>query len=320
MKIAFICNRNTFLHKMSRVRFHSIEAISKIHEVEWYGKFWDGWSDNLTVDENFDRIGYEPDLIIGYKPLEINGFADSKFKKCIRYNEMYDKEWTVREITDSKSDIVICHHHNDYIEYTSSPELTSKLQGIDFVNIPHCAESTVFKDYGLRKDVDILLGGAIFASSTLGQHYPLRDRLASHILPKMSKKYACSLYEHPGYDLGDAHTNRYAIDFAKAINRAKICVTCSGLPRSRFGKYVEIPMCNTAIAADMPDEMQDFFSEFLIELSMDDSDSDIISKLEYYLDNDDKLQEKTWAGYDKSSKFDQDYYAELFTEKIEPLI
>ena len=67
MKIAYICDRNTFLHKMSRVRFHSIEAISKIHQVEWFGKFWDGWSHNLSVDENFDRIGYEPDLIIGYK-------------------------------------------------------------------------------------------------------------------------------------------------------------------------------------------------------------------------------------------------------------
>jgi hypothetical protein len=320
MNIAYICDRNTYLNKMSRVRFHSMEAVGKVHQVDWFGKFWDGWSINLTVDENFDRIGYEPDLIVGYKPLEVKGFAQSKFKKCIRYNEMYDREWTVKEITESKSDIVICHHHNDYVEYTTDENLTSKLKGVNFVNVPHCAESTVFKDYGLQKDVDILLGGAIFASSTLGQHYPLRDRLASKILPEMSKKYKCSLYEHPGYDLGDAHTNRYAIDFAKAINRSKICVTCSGLPRSRFGKYVEIPMCKTAIAADMPDETKDFFSEFLINIDMEDSDSDITSKLEFYLHNQDELDKKTNIGYDKSSKFNQEYYAKLFTEKIEPLI
>ena len=57
-----------------------------------------------------------------------------------------------------------------------------------------------------------------------------------------------------------------------------------------------------------------------INIDMEDSDSDIISKLEFYLHNQDELDKKTNIGYDKSSKFNQEYYAKLFTEKIEPLI
>ena len=70
-----------------------------------------------TVDENLDDINFTPDLIVGYKPLDIAGFADSKFLKCLRYNEMYDQEWTSKEINQSAADIVICHHKNDHEEW-----------------------------------------------------------------------------------------------------------------------------------------------------------------------------------------------------------
>jgi hypothetical protein len=320
MKIAYICDKNTFDSKMSRVRFHSMEAISRVSDMRWLGRGWHGWNHNLKVDENIKRINFHPDLIIGYKPLAIKGFFQSRYKKCIRYNEMYDRAWTLKEIKESNADIVVCHHENDYKEYITEPDLVKSLAGVDLINIPHCAEKTIFKDYGLNKEIDLLLTGAIFADSTLGQHYPLRDRMAAKILPIMSKKFNCKIYQHPGYDLGDASTNRYAIDFARAINSSKISITCSGVPRSRFGKYIEIPMCNTAIAADMPDEMHDFFSEFLINIDMKDSDDEIISKLEHYIKNPEDLSSKTKKGYELSSKFNQEHYAEVFIEKVSKLI
>lgn len=331
MKIAYLCDRDTYLHKMSRVRFHGIQAISETNEVKWLGRGWGNdsqlgfvWNGSLTVDENFKRLGFYPDLIIGYKPLDILGFCDSKFKKCIRYNEMYDVEWTIREIVESNADIVVCHHQNDYEEYVSNYQVSEDhkvgLSSVTFVNIPHCAEKTVFKDYGLAKEIDLLLVGATFAQSTLGQHYPLRDRMASDILPKLSLKYNCKIYEHPGYNMGDSHTNIYAQNFARAINSAKIAITCSGLPRSRFGKYVEIPMCRTAIAADMPGEMQDFFKEFLINIDMSHSDEQIIALLESNLKEPHRIQQKADLGYEMSKKFDQEYYAESFNEKVLSLL
>ena len=61
-----------------------------------------------------------------------------------------------------------------------------------FYNVPHAAEKVIYKDYGMPKKYDILLAGAVATKSLLGDHYPLRIRLARDILPKMVNKYKCT--------------------------------------------------------------------------------------------------------------------------------
>ena len=52
MNILFLCKRKTFEMKMSRVRFHSIQALSKIANVHYSGIGWEDYDKNLTVQEN----------------------------------------------------------------------------------------------------------------------------------------------------------------------------------------------------------------------------------------------------------------------------
>ena len=318
MKIAYICDKEHYLKKMSRVRFHSMEAIEKLSGKDnflWTGPNWENFDNNKTVDENLANNNFTPDVIVGYKPLEINGFADSKYTKCIRYNEMYDDEWTSKEINESSSDIVICHHKNDWEDWKDR----KFNKPVTFINIPHCAERTIFKDYKLPKTHDILLVGAIHVTTKFGPHYPLRQKMLE-VLMEMSDDYKVGVYQHPGYVLGDAHENRYAVDFAKAINSAKICVTCSGMPKSRFGKYVEIPACNTAIAADIPNEEQGAFEKFVIEINVEDDNDTIINKLKHYLDNEEELKKITQRGYLLMNKYTQDWYASVFINKLNSIL
>ena len=315
MKIAYICNKEHYLKKMSRVRFHSMEAIEKMSTFLWTGPNWENWDNNKTVDENLEVNNFSPDLVVGYKPLEIKGFADSKFIKCLRYNEMYDDEWTLKEVNQSATDIVVCHHKNDWEDWRDR----KFNKPVQLVNIPHCAERTIFKDYELPKTHDILLVGAINVTTKFGQHYPLRQKMLD-VLGEMSDDYKVGVYQHPGYVLGDAHENRYAIEFAKAINSAKICVTCSGAPKSRFGKYVEIPACRTAIAADIPNEESETFKKFVIEINTQDSNQSIIEKLKRYLDNKEELKKVTDRGWLLMKKYTQDWYASVFIEKINKIL
>ncbi|MAH49186.1 hypothetical protein CMI37_25400 [Candidatus Pacearchaeota archaeon] len=315
MKIAYICDKEHYLKKMSRVRFHSMEAIERMSTFYWGGPNWENWDNNKTVDGNLEANNFTPDLIVGYKPLETKGFADSKFTKCLRYNEMYDDEWTLSEINKSAVDIVVCHHKNDWEEWKDR-----KLhKPVDFINIPHCADRSVFKDYKLPKAHDVLLVGAINVATKLGQHYPLRQKMLD-VLAEMSDDYKVGVFQHPGYILGDAHKNAYAVDFAKAINSSRICVTCSGMPKSRFGKYVEIPACRTAIAADIPDEEQETFKKFIIEINVNDSNITIINKLKKYLDDEEELKKTTDRGWLLMKKYTQDWYASVFIEKISKIL
>ena len=213
----------------------------------------------------------------------------------------------------SRADHVICHHENDFYKYVKM--MSNYKNGTKLYHIAHCAEQTVFRDYEEAKEYDLFLGGATNGVSILGKHYPLRDRMVG-ILGKMSKHYKCQLHRHPGYNLAAASSNKYAVDFAKEINKAKIAVTCSGKPKSRFGKYIEIPMCGTAIAADLPEEDQENFKKFMIEIDMSMTDEQIINKLSYYLDNDEERKKLISLGLEWSKNYTHEKYAERFVNYL----
>ena len=105
-KVLFLCNKNYYLTKMSRVRFHSMEAIAKITDFKWSGPGWEDYDNDLSVQENINNIyshESKPDIVVAYKPLDLVDFADVEQKTCIRYNEMYDYEWTLKEINERLS-------------------------------------------------------------------------------------------------------------------------------------------------------------------------------------------------------------------------
>ena len=73
MKIIYLLNRNTYLTKMSRVRFHGIKALEKLAEVKYWGKGWDKY-DNKNGPTELDSLDTKYDVAIVYKPLELKEF------------------------------------------------------------------------------------------------------------------------------------------------------------------------------------------------------------------------------------------------------
>ena len=86
---------------------------------------------------------------------------------------MYDEEWTMHEIKERGTDLVVCHHYNDYEKYNAK-----NLNKPKFKWVPHSAEKTIFfPDNQIKKVYDIGIIGAVHTKSILGSHYPLRQRL-----------------------------------------------------------------------------------------------------------------------------------------------
>ena len=300
MRILFLVKKETFLKKMSRVRFHGIKALEKLVEVKYSGPGWDDYDENRTVQENIDKMGVKFAGVIGYKPLELKDFKSVKILKIIRYNEMYDFNWTLKEIVESGSELIICHHLNDYETYVN--KFSDKLPGKKFVYIGHCAEKTIFKKYTSEFDYDIGIAGRI------SNHYPLRNRFIK-LLDRLKTKYRCYQHPHPGYNLDDAHTDRYLIEMAKMIDKCKIVLTDTGLPRSRYGKYIEIPMVGkAALCGDLPDDNADDYS-FVIEVSNKMTDDEILKKIEFYLNNESERLDKVKLGEKFSNNYTQEHYA-----------
>ena len=314
MKILFLVNKtgpNGYYHKMSRVRFHGMESIGEISDLSWWGPGWDGYDNSMSVTENLKKLDTKPNLIVTYKPLDMIGMKDVDIPVCLRYNEMYDFNWTTQEINESGAEFIICHHENDMERY-----IKHYGDKIKFVHIPHCGKKEVFRDWGQEKIYDFMIGGAVGVNTAVtGRHYPLRDRMVGILRRLGDMGYKVYQHPHPGYTHDDAYTNKYLIDFSKAINRAKICITCSGAPKSRFGKYIEIPMSGTAIAGDIPGQDEEDFRKFVIELTMDMSDEEIINKLVGYIKDEKALKKVTTRGLNWSKGYTQEYYASRFLEE-----
>lgn len=307
--IMYLVDNKLFTTKMSRVRFHAIETIAKYVDVIWWGPGWDNFDANLDLDNNLKKINKKIDLIFAYKPLGIKGFADVKIPKCISYNEMWDVPATLQEINGSQADLIICHHQNDMVAYSDMLKRISK--PVKLIHIPHCAKKEIFYDYKLDKKIDILLCGTIGDP----KHYPLRNKLVN-VLKKINPKYNCQIYKHPGYIHSDSYTDIYLVDFAKALNSAKICVTCSSKYKYRLGKYVEIPMCNSVLAGDIPAQDEEEFNKFMIEINNNMTEEEIVKILESYLTNETLLNKKKQLGYEWSLKYTQEYYSKKFIEEV----
>ena len=325
--IIFLVNRTTYLTKMSRVRFHGINKISEFKSVSiiYSGFGWNNYNVKISIHENLENIRKEYEwntinLVIGYKPLEIEDYINIKYPKMIRYNEMYDIEWTLKEILESGSDYVICHHLNDYETYLKMNIMKKNSSiPVKFYYIGHCAEKSVYKPWMelQQKPYDLMLVGC------LGGHYPLRNRFNKLLSIFKNKGYRVYIHPHPGYDLKDAYTDRYQIEFAQAISKTKIALTDTGLPKSRFGKYIEIPACGTLLCGDVPgDKDVDGFKaddyNFIIEVNLDMSDDDIISRIEYYLKEEHKkeYEDKITKGLEFASNYTQEKYADRLFEFI----
>ena len=305
MKILYLCDKVQYDTKMSRVRFQSMQAISNISELVWSGVGWDNYNNDRTVQENINNLyGNEsPDIIVAYKPLNLIDFYKAKPLKCIRYNEMWDIKSTTNEIIKSGAELIICHHLNDMYNYKHIPS-------VKFVNISHCAEQTIYRDYGLPKTTDILLTGAI------SSHYPFRARLRNIMVKYLFNKVKCKVLSHPGGDLTKVH-GVILEDYAKELNRAKITLTCSSKYKYRLGKYVEIPMSGSLLAADLPCEDNDFFRQFMLVLDPSWSDDKIAENILKYVYDDNGRELLIQKGLELNKNYTQEKYAERFTNVVE---
>jgi glycosyltransferase involved in cell wall biosynthesis len=311
-KIMYLCNIKYFLFKMSRIRFHNIIALSNINDVELYfsGIGWHNYNNKLTVLDNIKKWNIDFNAVISYKPLEMLEYNQIPQYKCIRYNEMWDSVWTMREILDSGSNLVICHHKNDEESYHKK---TVGIIPIGIKYIGHCSNNNIFKNYTKfeDKDIDVLMIGVISEKV-----YPIRHRLYKLLfgksVPDKLSKYNLYHYKHVGYKIDTAYNDQQMIEFAKIISRSKICIACTSIYKYRLGKYVEIAMAGTAILGDLPYEDTYSFDKFIINIE-NDTDDNIVDTIDYYLTHTDELIEKInygllWSTYHETQIYANNLY------------
>ena len=314
-RIVYVCNMEYFIKKMSRVRFWAIIELAKHPNIAMFftGKGWTNFISTNSIDKQVNI--FKPNFIIWYKPNEYT-IKNSRIPKCIRYNEMWDEKWTRKEIDNSGSNLIVCHHLNDCEKYV---KLYENHINKKFIYLPHHANPEIFYNQYLEKDIDILIAGVIKE-----KNYPLKYRL-SQLVKNHLQKYNIHTLSHPGYIIDDAYSNKIQKDFAYYINRSKLVISCTSSYNYRLGKYIEIPMCGGVIVGDIPYEEQDDFRKFIVEVNMEMTDDEILNKIKMVLENRELLLKysligEAWSQKYTTKKYVDELYNQLISYKKHPKI
>ncbi len=301
MKILFLCNRVYWKRKMSRVRFHAMDALSRIPGVDLI-KDGEGFNGFSNVENSIKK--YNPDAIIWYKPLKVPGYQGAKkynIPLIISYNEMHDRHETMSEIKKSGSNIVICHLGN-YVE-----EYKKVIKGASFYVVPHCAEKTIFKNTVQRKEYDVLFTGATSNSS-----YPFRNRLIN-IIGKNLSQFKCKILRHPGYRI--KNVRQQVSNYVNEINKAKVVLTSSSIYKYALAKYIEVGMCGTCLCSDIPFDRPEWYRKWVVEINPKDEASKIAKKITVLL-NSGEWKDAGRRAYEYCRSETQEKYASRIVEII----
>ena len=104
------------------------------------------------------EIGADPvahnrrvELVVVYG---VDDLGDMPCPVATQFNEAYDTAKVDEYVRSNGITLVIFHHQNDMGRYW-----WWKRDKIVRVHVPHCADVTTYYDYGLDKDIDILVAG-----------------------------------------------------------------------------------------------------------------------------------------------------------------
>ncbi len=255
------------LLKMPDVNIHLVEEVDHI--------------ENILIKAKFDpHFIFFDDFTKNYT---MHGLEQVKIPKGALYWDIHREQKELREfVRKNNLDLVFSFYRDTFTDWF--PDLISKFRWLpNYVNIE------IFKDYGLKKDIDFLLMGALSEKI-----YPLRAEIAN----EMAGMKGFVHHEHPGYrDFSPEEGKLVGESFAREISRAKIFFTDHSRFRYPIAKYFEVPACNTLLLASGSQELRDLgFIDGVTFVEI--KQYNYLEKAKYYLEHEDKRKKIANRGYE----------------------
>jgi spore maturation protein CgeB len=261
---------------------HLLNEVGKLSELTL-------WHEPGDIKDILNTLPSRPDFIF------INEFGETNTPKVSGLESLdipfavnmhdihYHKAQRREELKSLNARAIFIYYRDKFEEWY--PEYVSKMRWL-----PHHANTNIFKDYGLKKEIDFLLMGAVHS-----RIYPLRYK----ILKTMQNKPGFVYHEHPGYrniENHEKYTTFAGEKYAKEINRAKIFFTCNSIYKYTVMKYYEVLACKTLLLAPVSPEIIDLGlipGKHFVAIT----EKDFLEKAEYYLRHDKERETIAQEGY-----------------------
>jgi GT2 family glycosyltransferase/tetratricopeptide (TPR) repeat protein/2-polyprenyl-3-methyl-5-hydroxy-6-metoxy-1,4-benzoquinol methylase/glycosyltransferase involved in cell wall biosynthesis len=297
LKLLVIAHVGFFRNRLDKSHFYRYEALARQPGVTLFGPGLPGYRPGLSVQEAVEIAcaGVWPDVILhggdlraSNEPL-VHGLAEAPVLTAL---ELLDS-WTFvdRQIAFIRSQRFAVglmqeagHHLALYQQHC--PDTA-------FFWTPNAVNTQLFLDHGQSKDYDIIVYGSISPDV-----YPLRARLAK--LLSRQGDLRVRYIEHPGYYPETGMANIFSGEkLSREINRAWIGVATRSIYQCFLMKYLEIAASHALVAGDLPDSARAVFQEDCIELSLGQSDEEILAELRNHLADKERLRDMTEAAHQR---------------------
>jgi hypothetical protein len=247
------------------------------------------WRESGDIKDILDQVPAKPDFILilndlaGFGPI-VNGLSDINIPSGLFVNDAHRFGQIRREyINENNIRYLFSVVRNLFFKKYSHFKDR-------FIWFPHFINPEIYRDYGLEKQIDMLMIGAV------NKGYPLRMIIKNYYQTNPNFVYR----SHPGYKpFSKEIENQLLIgdNYAKEINKAKIFFTCDSVLKYPLLKYFEVPACKTLLLAPTFLELEDLGfipSTHFVPIN----ESDFAHKANYYLENEEERNRIIQQGHD----------------------
>ncbi|MBY6036300.1 glycosyltransferase [Fictibacillus nanhaiensis] len=256
--------------QLERSSFYLSKELSKLVHLTL-------WHENGHIQDILNKIQVKPDFILlndyksDYRPF-IRGLETLTIPHGIIMHDLHYKLPRRRRLIEKEKPALIFSHYRDAFK-KSFPNHADK-----FVWFPHHVPEELFKDFGLQKDIPMLMAGAMFPHI-----YPFRNMLFNYY--RKDKRFHS--IQHPGYRKVRDSNRGYVVgeSYARYLNRSKIFFTCDSVYKFPVLKYFEALACHTLLLAPGSKELLDLgFIDNMTYVSI--NQNNFAQKAEHFLAND----------------------------------
>lgn len=240
-RVKILVTAGDFRHYLSPFLHYFLEELSKITDLTVWHKSGD-------IHDILKQLKIKPDFIFITEHGETNspkitGLHSLKIPFAVSFHDLHYKVEARKNLVRKGNIKYIFSHYRDKF-FLWYPEFSDKLRWL-----PHHVNTNIFKDYGLKKNTNWLLMGAVHKDI-----YPLRTMM----LHTMKNMKGFVYHPHPGYRHFQQKDKAFiGARYAKEINKAKMFLTCDSKYKYPLAKYFEVLASKSLLLAPASKELRE---------------------------------------------------------------
>ena len=273
-------------HKIGTLRLGLRRKLRSAHVIEDIAKVAQEESSEVILMENVFPLATQ------WKTLN-----QVKIPKALIVTDFHrDPKKLLKYIEESHIDLVLF----GYKQWLNIPRVKKwiRRKKVSAKWLPHCANTKVFRDYGLPRRFDVVSSGRCSQKV-----YPLRVAIRDTLSSTSDIRF--SMPKHAAYELAKGKSPSEVLvfeNYAKFLSQAKIFIFGSSIYNYALMKYTEGMACNTLVMAPMPMDGKDLHfvpGENFVEVNR----SNFVEKIRYYLKHDNERCQIALRGMQTVEKY-----------------